>query len=202
MMAEPSTCAETTTTGTDSVEVVTKVEDVGDLNQSAQPSSASWPTTTDAIPAPAAAPTAVVVGERSNDGQEENTKNKASNSTTISITVTEVPPPIQPAQPAVLPPHGGGGVEPTSRDVILGRGSTGHVMNQLVYDMIRLECILWKLNKRPVPSEVSSQIEAVVYRLVSVIKKGKEFQLAGTVSSSFLLLSLVCFFILLVDVVM
>jgi hypothetical protein len=62
--------------------------------------------------------------------------------------------------------------------VILGEGSAGHKANLLLQDMIRLHRILWTLHDKPKPT-AAVEIQPMVERIITIIKRGKAFELAG-----------------------
>lgn len=83
--------------------------------------------------------------------------------------------PIHPPQPIDGTPVL---VEPKFRDVIWGDAPEGHVINELMHDIIRLERIIWSLSDLPKPTE-AKDVERVCLKIMNVIHKGKPLELAG-----------------------
>jgi hypothetical protein len=71
------------------------------------------------------------------------------------------------------------GMQPGDRDVVIGEGSGDQKTNLLLQDVIRLHRVVFSLKLNDDKDVKDEEINKLVDRLIKLIKKGKDYELAG-----------------------
>jgi hypothetical protein len=129
-------------------------------------------------------PVAEAEAEKPTTATEAETETEATEKATTTTTPPEpAPPAVAATKPAAT------GMQPGDRDVVIGEGSADQKTNLLLQDVIRLHHVVYvlKLGSEDTAADADAEdkdkkeeeINKLVDRLVKLITKGKDYELAG-----------------------